>query len=717
MRFLRGIKNLVYRVVRVFVHLLFFFFGIAGIKAVARAFFFLPMTFRTYGVRKIFHMKNEKWAAMTWSVEVAKGSENPRLIQYAVWDLLIVKDFAAAADMVREGRLLQGDFDDDEWYRKFLNDVDLILYIESHGYNPSLESSLWGSRDIADHFYRRAWEWHPMEEKGKLVEALNIYLAASGWDQDRVIHVSRNMLRQHQAWDAISKFYKRAADIVRSRIPPDSRRNDRRQANTIVRRLDSLRLSAQTLSGTSPLKFDEALVRAAEKKAEFQPVLAMARALAGDPEAAGAHLTHFVYSYARNEYTESLFYQAMFLLAVAYEEDGDFETAKILYRFALQGQGIEYYMSDVAYRYFSLCMAMGDYGEGLYILREAHKIIWRIFARYDKRGFLDWILRSRPVDRDFKNNRLIPKSSTLFLGGKGIGDEILRLAILQTGMSPNTGYGYVCDRRIKDLVERSMPNVRIYSPSRFRGIYAVSEIEYWRDRDGIDYLASPLRVDRSVYDAMKDYKKVRITEDLFVHFVKNRAEYKPASRKLFTPTRKYRTAVRKWLETLPAGRLNVAFAWRSGSRNAVRDKSYTEITQWQKILSMPGINFIPVQYSNIDDEIALVKNEFGVELHKPEFDLMNDFESLVALFAQTDLLITPGTAVRETGGASGARTWSLTTTPLLPDHWRIGPDKKTDVIFPSIEHITALEFGGREGVLEEVARRLETMTAKKRSVA
>jgi hypothetical protein len=298
------------------------------------------------------------------------------------------------------------------------------------------------------------------------------------------------------------------------------------------------------------------------------------------------------------------------------------------------------------------------------------------------------------------------------LGGNGVGDEILRLAFLRNFAPKNGEYGYVCDQRVHGLFSRAMPKLRPLRASRTMGPFKVSADEYLRDREGLAPWVDKVRVTREIFDReIPRYGEVMLSEDLMYAYFSSFGRYRGVKEPLFNALPERVEQARRWLATLPPG-LKVGVSWRSGVPGVIRDVSYTRIDEWGPIFDATNTTFVLLQYSNSEEdirkELELVREQFGVEIHvMPGLDLKDDFEGVVALCAELDIVVAPGTTLRETAAAAAATTWTLSTTPYLPDQWRIDQeDKHSDLIFPSMRHFTALQYESRQGAIAALGREL-----------
>lgn len=389
-------------------------------------------------------------------------------------------------------------------------------------------------------------------------------------------------------------------------------------------------------------------------------------------------------------------------IATAYEEDRDFDTARQYYVTSLQIGGVPSYLPTYLWRYASLCFAQGDYQEGSIVFDRALPKSWIHFAK----------LAKTPLKQRLKRNELIPPNGAFFIGCWGIGDDIIRMAMFDAVYDgdQNIKFGLSVDPRMQGLYARSFPNFEVVPVSRMNGPFAINETEYFRLRDGVPQGVDRGRVDINVFNAIKRYPDIALTEDMMNAFFRAGAKARRPNRPMLSVLPEKRESARRWLATLPPG-LNVGISWRSGDRNVQRDKSYTDIVKdWGDVLSCPGINLVNLQYSWDPDELRAAESLHNCTIHMPPFDLKNDIEDILAMGVELDVVLAPCTAVRDMCAAAGANVWALAVTPFLPDLWRLDEDGKTDRLFPGMIHVTANEYGDAKGVLKEISGRLKALT-------
>ena len=98
----------------------------------------------------------------------------------------------------------------------------------------------------------------------------------------------------------------------------------------------------------------------------------------------------------------------------------------------------------------------------------------------------------------------------------------------------------------------------------------------------------------------------------------------------------------------------IGICWRSGHLAPDRNAGYTSLSDWRDILALPGFTFVNLQYSDCQAELDRAKEAFGVPiLNWKDVDLKDDQESVAAIIANLDVVISAGTAVAQLTGALG----------------------------------------------------------------
>ena len=250
------------------------------------------------------------------------------------------------------------------------------------------------------------------------------------------------------------------------------------------------------------------------------------------------------------------------------------------------------------------------------------------------------------------------EGKTLLVGPEqGLGDEILFAMTYPSLMDEGATLHIGCDRRLVSLYKRSFPGACVGAyEDRFEDAYRYRSIPDLQRNASGDFARADLFIECA---SIPQYKLRRIEDfrDMKAGFLK--------------PDPDRLGHMRDRLTAL-GDRPKVGIYWQSGLRNALRSKHYAPIEAWGDVFRKFGdrVDFINLQYGNCKDELALVREEFGVTIHDwDDLDLRDDLEGVAALSAVLDLAIGPASAPGMFTFGVGTPTWWL--LPIRP-WWGFG---------------------------------------------
>jgi hypothetical protein len=106
--------------------------------------------------------------------------------------------------------------------------------------------------------------------------------------------------------------------------------------------------------------------------------------------------------------------------------------------------------------------------------------------------------------------------------------------------------------------------------------------------------------------------------------------------------------------------LKVGIAWRSLRRDSFARRFHTRLSDWGPILTVPGTQFVNLQYDDCADELRDARRLYGSEVHSfADLDLFNDLEGALALGATLDLVVATTASAHCLAAAAGVPTWLL----------------------------------------------------------
>jgi ADP-heptose:LPS heptosyltransferase len=149
------------------------------------------------------------------------------------------------------------------------------------------------------------------------------------------------------------------------------------------------------------------------------------------------------------------------------------------------------------------------------------------------------------------------------------------------------------------------------------------------------------------------------------------------------------------LATLP-GRRKVGISWRGGLATTQRSFRSIPLAAWLPILSTLGIDFVSLQYGEVDAELGVLRASGASLTHWQ--DAIDDYDETAALVSALDLVVSVQTAVVHLAGALGQRAKVLITAQ---PEWRYGATGSM-IWYPSVRLYRQETPGDWKPVIEAV---------------
>lgn len=154
----------------------------------------------------------------------------------------------------------------------------------------------------------------------------------------------------------------------------------------------------------------------------------------------------------------------------------------------------------------------------------------------------------------------------------------------------------------------------------------------------------------------------------------------------------------------------IGVCWRSGMAGTFRSDYYTVVEDLMPLLKVKGATFVNLQYDVRDEEIDLVRQRFGVEIHRwDDVDLFNDLEASAGLTAALDLVVSAATSVSCIAGSLGVPTREFRPTPVAKNFLVDG----CCPWFPSLKYADKRRGEPWSRVFREIAREVENLAVKR----
>lgn len=254
---------------------------------------------------------------------------------------------------------------------------------------------------------------------------------------------------------------------------------------------------------------------------------------------------------------------------------------------------------------------------------------------------------------------------------QGLGDEILFAGCVRELVAAGASVTLAVTPRLNGLFARAFPGVTVIDDGKWKG----KEFDFHCPIGGLP-------------------RYLRRNRDQF-----------PLESRFFHPDSAQATKWAGRLDQLGAG-LKVGICWRSGLLTEDRRHAYSAIDEWEPLLRLEGVHWVNLQYDDCAAEVARVKEQFGVTIHRwPKENLKNDLESVVGLIWNLDAVVTAPTAVSSLAGAAGAPTWEVDNG----SDWTAHGEERCPW-FPNIRMVRrASGSGDWRQALERVAAELDSV--------
>lgn len=316
---------------------------------------------------------------------------------------------------------------------------------------------------------------------------------------------------------------------------------------------------------------------------------------------------------------EPRFADAYMNLGIALKDVGRTEEAVDAYRKAL-GLFPAGATADIASTHYNLSLALlinGDLAEG-----------WREHEwRLDPAAGL---APARPHAQPRWRGEDHAGKKLLVWGEQGVGDELIHGTMLADLAATNRDIVFECEPRLAPLFARAFPKFEIVPRANPPAL---------RLRDG-------------------DIGAQIALSSLGGHFRKTWSDFpKRFGHIVADPARV--AAMRERYAGLARGRPVVGISWKSGNARIGRWKS-SPLEAWAPIFALADALFVDLQYGDTTADRALVRERFGVELHRDDdIDALKDLEGFAAQVAAVERVVSVSNTTVHFAGALGKPATTL----------------------------------------------------------
>ena len=126
-----------------------------------------------------------------------------------------------------------------------------------------------------------------------------------------------------------------------------------------------------------------------------------------------------------------------------------------------------------------------------------------------------------------------------------------------------------------------------------------------------------------------------------------------STRRPFLATDRAKSSKFASLAPFSSGRITCGLAWRSQNKKVGKEKSI-DLEKLEPLFKIAQLEFVSLQYGNVESEIHEIKNRFGVTIHQLEgIDVYNDIDGLLSLIDACSIVVTTSNLTAHLAGSIG----------------------------------------------------------------
>jgi len=271
---------------------------------------------------------------------------------------------------------------------------------------------------------------------------------------------------------------------------------------------------------------------------------------------------------------------------------------------------------------------------------------------------------------EIEDGCLINATSILIYAEQGVGDQVLFLSALNYLEPFHKKISVFLDSRLIPLFERS-----------FRNIKFISELE---------------KINKATYE------KIYLSGDVLSHFI-NGVETLKINKPFLISNLNETIKIREKLKNTK--KIICGISWVS-QNNRIGEYKSINLQCLSKILKMPNLIFVNLQYGNIKDELKNVKENLKIDIiDYDSIDNTKDIDMLASLVDACDIVLTISNFTAHLSGALGKKTFLM-----LPYNsgklWYWHSNSGVSYWYPSIKIFQQKKFDRWESMIEEVYNEL-----------
>ncbi len=267
-----------------------------------------------------------------------------------------------------------------------------------------------------------------------------------------------------------------------------------------------------------------------------------------------------------------------------------------------------------------------EFADALYnkgLIQLAHKNFSEGFKNYRYRWRLDHFSSSHIRTELSQCGQKSSKQNLLLWAEQGLGDEIFFSGMLPQALKKFSNIGLIADSRLHSIFGRSFPKITLLHPGDTNSAAIIGAFDSQSPIGDLGYMLALSE------EEIKSSRKPFLISD-------------PLKKSAFRSCAPFSNK-----------KLVCGLAWASSNKESGREKSIA-LSQLEPILKDPRLNFINLQYGNVDLTIQNLKNQLNVDIHQIYgLDIYNDLDGLLALIEACDIVITTSNVTAHLAGSIG----------------------------------------------------------------
>jgi tetratricopeptide (TPR) repeat protein/SAM-dependent methyltransferase len=296
---------------------------------------------------------------------------------------------------------------------------------------------------------------------------------------------------------------------------------------------------------------------------------------------------------------------------------------------------------------------------------------WRWEYDANARHFAEPAWQGEPLD----------DSHLLIHAEQGVGDEIMFASCFADVIGKTAATTMECDQRLIPLFARSFPLAHVIA----------------RPTGESDDMTRTIGFDR------------QIPAGSLPRFLRRNTAALPVQRRYLAADGERVAAWRTRYAELGDG-LKVGISWRGGNNPEIRKQRSSKLDKWLPLLSMPGIDFVSLQYGECAQELAGVREHSGVVIADwDDADPLVDLDDFAAQMAALDLVISVDNSTVHMAGALGVPVWTLLPAAA---NWRWMLERDDSPWYSTMRLFRQPTAGDWTAVFEQVARELKAYSER-----